>query len=103
MGELVNLMKTTKDIYGNPLLDNTVIPFLSEVSRATHARDNTPICIFGGKNLGFKGGQFLKFPNRPFTDLWLTILEAFGLPAAMLTGATILNSPKQGALPGVRA
>jgi len=102
MGELVNLMKTTKDIYGNPLLDSTVIPFLSEVSRATHARDNTPICIFGGKNLGFKGGQFLKFPNRPFTDLWLTILESFDLPASMLTGATILNSPRQGALAGVR-
>jgi Protein of unknown function (DUF1552) len=102
MSELVNLMKTTKDIYGNPLLDNTVIPFFSEVSRATHARDNLPVCIFGGKNLGFKGGQFLKFPNRPFTDAWLTILEAFDLPASMLTGATILNSPRQGALAGVR-
>jgi hypothetical protein len=101
MGELVNLLKTTKDIYGNAILDNTVVPFLSEVSRATHARDNLPICIFGGKNLGFKGGQFLQFPNRPFTDLWLTILDAFGLPATMLTGATILNSPRQGVLPGV--
>ncbi len=103
MGELVNLMKTTKDIYGNPLLDNTVIPFLSEVSGATHHKNNMPICLFGGKNLGFKGGQFLKFPERPFADLWLTILEAFGLPESMLTGATILNSPRMGPLPGVRA
>jgi hypothetical protein len=102
MSELVNLLKSTKDIYGNALLDNTVVPYLSEVSRATHARDNLPISIFGGKNLGFKGGQFLAFPNRPFTDVWLSILEAFGLPASMLTGATILNSPRQGALPGVR-
>ncbi len=103
MAELVTLMKTTKDMYGNALLDNTVIPYLSEVSRGTHARDNLPVSIFGGKNMGFKGGQFLAFPNRPFTDVWLTILEGFGLPASMLAGTTILTSPRQGALPGVRA
>ncbi len=104
MAELVNTLKSTKDIYGNALLDNTVVPYLSEIARATHARDNCPVIVFGGKNLGFKGGQFLSFgPNRPFPDLWLTILESFGLPASMLTGATILNGPHAGALPGVRA
>jgi hypothetical protein len=69
-----------------------------------------PLAIFGGKNLGFKGGQYLKFNGRPYNDLWLTIFAAFGITAAELQGLTVnnvkgapmLRSPNQGVLAGVR-
>lgn len=81
-----------------------------------------PLIVFGGKNTGLKGGTFLKVTggplpqqtsgsgNRPFNDLWLTLLPKFGVDAKLLTG--VIDSGKSylgisgapmytGALPGL--
>jgi hypothetical protein len=101
MSEFLNTLKSTVDVFGNPLLDNTVIPYVTEVARATHEHDIMPLVLFGGKNLGVKGGQFLQFPNRPYADFLLTIAQAFGVTIANLAGQPLLNSPHTAVLPGV--
>jgi hypothetical protein len=89
MAALFSDWKTTTDAYGGNLFDNTVIPFLTEVAATGHEHNNIPAMIFGGKALGFKGGQFMNLGgNRPHNDLWLTVAQAFGLSvtAAPLSG-----------------
>jgi hypothetical protein len=78
----ITALSTTVDVYGANLLDQTIIPYVSEVARATHAFNPMPILIFGGKGTGFKGGQVMSFPEnakRSTTDMWLSIAAALGL------------------------
>ena len=91
------------DVDGGKLIDNTIIVYLTEVARANdHNQQNMPLIVFGGKNTGLKGGTFLKVTggplpqqqpggagsgNRPFNDLWLTLLPKFGVDAKLLTSA----------------
>jgi hypothetical protein len=112
LAEFLNTLKVKdlNDPAGGTLLDNMVVPYLTEVSETLHGHHPMPLAIFGGKNLGFKGGQYLKFNGRPYNDLWLTIFAAFGITAAELQGLTVnnvkgapmLRSPNQGVLAGVR-
>jgi hypothetical protein len=89
MAALFTDWKGTTDAYGGNLFDNTVIPYLTEVAATGHEHNNIPAMIFGGKALGFKGGQYVALGgNRPHNDLWLTIAQTFGLSvtAAPLSG-----------------
>jgi hypothetical protein len=86
------------DVFGGTLLDNTVVPYVTEVARATHPWSPMPVVVFGGKNVGIKGGQFLAFPNRPHNDMWLSVAQALGVSVADLNGEKILTGNYQGPL-----
>ena len=101
MAEFLNTLKSTVDVFNNPILDNTLIPYVTEVSQATHEHDPMPLVIFGGKNLGVKGGQFLNFSKRSYVDYLLTLAQALGVTVADLAGQPILNSPHSTVLQGV--
>jgi hypothetical protein len=104
-------MDATLDFDGNTLLDNTIVVYLSEIARAyDHDQLNVPLLVFGGKNTGLKGGQYIKITdgplptvdgattgNRPWNDLWLALAPAFGVTLPSL------GSPAQytGPLPGL--
>lgn len=99
------------DIDGNTLLDNTVIPYISELARRwDHNQQNVPFLVFGGANTRINGGTFLKVTdgplgsqtgsstgNRPVNDAWLALAPIFGVT---LPG---LGAPAQytGPLPGL--
>ncbi len=98
------------DIDGNKLLDNTVIPYVTEVARAwDHNQQNTPFIVFGGKNTRLKGGTYVKVTdgalstqtggtgNRPLNDIWLALAPIFGVTLPSL-GA---DTQHKGPLPGV--
>ena len=85
------------DIDGNNLLDNTIVPYVSEIGRAyDHNLLNTPYLVFGGKNTGIQGGKFLKVTdgtlparagaatNRPTNDVWLALAPKFGVTSPRL-------------------
>lgn len=88
-------LKTTVDLYNNPILDQTVVPYVTEVARATHEHAPVPTVVFGGKNLGFKGGRFDvvgKGPGyRPHNDMWLTVAASLGVSLDQLKGEAILR------------
>ena len=113
LAEFLVKLKTTKDIMdpaGGMLLDNMVVPHVTEVADTTHVHNPMPLTIFGGKNLGFHGGQYLNFPRRAYNDYWLTILAAFNIALTDLQnvmvngakGATMLQAPYTVPLAGVR-
>jgi Protein of unknown function (DUF1552) len=71
-------LKTTRDIFGAPLLDHTIAPFVTDTADVSHARSPLPALLFGGRALGLQGGQLVDYqPNRPFADVWLTVFQAY--------------------------
>lgn len=107
-------LKNTSDLNdpaGGNLLDNTIVPYLTEVANPTSIHSPMPLALFGGKNLGYLGGQYVNFGQRAYNDLWLTILSSFGVSLLDLQnvevngqkGATLLKAPYTGILQGVVA
>jgi hypothetical protein len=95
-------LKTAVDVYGKPLLDQTVVPYVTEVAKATHEHSPVPTLVFGGKNLGFKPGRFEVVgtaPNyRPHNDMWLTVAAALGVSMDQLQGAAMLTGDHTGVI-----
>ena len=82
MAAIVNEFRTQVDpLDANPsanLLDRTIIPFVTEVAHCGHEPDPMPALLFGGYNLGIRGGRFENFEAspRPHNDLWVTLAQA---------------------------
>ena len=57
LATLLNTMKAATDIYGGNLLQNTIVPQVSEVALTTHQWSPMMALIFGGSALGMKGGS----------------------------------------------
>jgi hypothetical protein len=106
-------MAAATDIDGNSLLDNTIVVYVTEVSRRwDHDQRNMPLLVFGGKNTGLKGGTFLKISdgplssqtggaatgNRPFNDFWLALAPAFGVDLSALGATKQFTGPLPGLL-----
>lgn len=64
------------DPMGGSLLENMVIPFVTEVADASHSRNGHGALIFGGSRLGMKGGQYLSV-NGSHNQLWVSVAQAF--------------------------
>ena len=77
--DLLKTFKETQDVFGNTLLDHTIVPFLTDTAENTHYRSPLPSLIFGGRALGMQGGQYLNFEKaqRPHNDVWLSIAQAY--------------------------
>jgi len=75
--ENLRLWKDAVDGFGNPLLDTTIIPFLTEVAQYDNSRNNMAAMIFGGKKLGMQTGQY-KTGSFKINEIWGTIASALG-------------------------
>ena len=61
------------------LLDQTTIIYGCSNS-TTHTNKNYPLVLAGGRGLGFKHGQYLKFEeDTPFANVFATMLEQTGV------------------------
>ncbi|PHR97399.1 MAG: hypothetical protein COA78_27765 [Blastopirellula sp.] len=78
MDKLANI--ETKD---GCLLDHTVL-LLGGAQISSHSGKSFPTLLAGGKQLGFKHGQHLKWDGntKPMSDLYLTILQQLGCPVS---------------------
>ena len=80
---MARFMDKLKDIRASDgtLLDHTAILF-GGAQTASHVGSSFPTILAGGKALGFKHGQHVKWPKdkRPMSDLYLTILQQLGCP-----------------------
>ena len=72
LGRFVSRLKATPEPGGlGTMLDNTVLLFGS-ASSAFHLSRNYPLILAGGKNMGFKHGQYLNYgPENPQGGPWL--------------------------------
>jgi hypothetical protein len=69
------------------LLDNTLVPYISEVSERNHSWNRMPFLLLGGQSFGLVGNRVWNNGNageRSTNDLWMAIAEKFGMPGFTL-------------------
>ncbi|MGY8644143.1 MAG: DUF1552 domain-containing protein [Verrucomicrobiales bacterium] len=112
-GRFASRLKATPEVDGSGnMLDNTLLYFGS-ASSAFHTSRNYPLILTGGKNMGFKHGQYLKFgqgnednqadagvstdkgwrteaehQEAPIADLYVTILQRLGVETESFAGSS---------------
>ena len=112
-GRFASKLKSTPEIGGEGnMLDNTQLLFGS-ASSAFHLSRNYPLLLLGGKNMGFKHGQYLKYgqgnednqadagistdggwrgemnyKEQPLSNLYLTMLQRLGVETEAFGGST---------------
>lgn len=71
-GRFASRLKDTPEVGGDgSMLDNTVLLFGS-ASSAFHLSRNYPLILTGGKNMGYRHGQYLNYgPDQPEGGAWL--------------------------------
>jgi hypothetical protein len=87
--EYVEKLRKTPDGNGS-LLDHSVLLFGSGISNSDrHTHGPLPIFLVGGGAGTLKGGRHLVYPEHtPLTNLQLTLLNKFGIPAEKLGDST---------------
>ncbi len=103
MAEILNNFKSATDAWGNSILANTVVPYVTEVAEANHSRGPKPAFLFGGSDLGLQHGTFQNFQQqqRPQVDLYLTAAQALmqtADPMSVLSGERFVGD-NRGAAP----
>lgn len=80
---VARLMEKLKNIdaHEGTLLDHTVL-LLGGSQISSHSGSSFPMLLAGGRRLGFRHGQHLKWKGdeKPASDLYLTILQQLGCP-----------------------
>jgi hypothetical protein len=78
LADWLKKLKTTEDVFGNNLLDTTIVPYVSEIAQVNRSRSPKPALLFGGAKLGLQHGTFQDFSSaaRPQVDLYLTCAQA---------------------------
>ncbi len=88
---LARLMDKLKGIQAKDgtLLDHTVLLF-GGAQISSHSGKSFPTLVAGGKKLGFKHGQHVKFESekKPMSNLYLTILQQLGCPVTTFKEST---------------
>lgn len=107
---LQRLRETPEPNGGGAMLDNT-LTFFGSASSAFHLSRNYPLILAGGKNLGFKHGQYInhagmnfqggpwlgkrepwqdeaKGEDLPLSNLYLTMLKRLGMPVKSFADST---------------
>ncbi len=113
LGRFAGRLKATPEPGGDGnMLDNTALLFGS-ASSAFHLSRNYPLLLLGGRNIGFKHGQYLKYgqgndkhqstagistdagwrgemsyTELPLSNLYLTMLHKLGVEAKSFGGST---------------
>ena len=64
------------------LLDNTVVVWLSEITRGnTHSHRDAPFLLAGGAGGAIRTNRYLNFPGEvPHNNLWVSLMNAMGVP-----------------------
>jgi hypothetical protein len=88
----INELAAIKEADGSSLLDNTLVPFFSEVGQF-HEHNDIPVVLFGGKKLGLVGGRCLTYPGRTPSDIWVDVARLYGVPMMTFGGPQLNNGP----------
>jgi hypothetical protein len=92
--DLLQTLMDTPDVGGGNLLDNTFIPYVTEVARADHSWNDAPFLIFGGEGVRLQGNRLKKYnPRRSVNDLWLAAAQALDVDMTSLGDSDMYQGP----------
>jgi hypothetical protein len=87
LARFLRRLKETEEADGN-MLDRTLVLYGSSNSR-THQNRNYPLLLAGGRRLGLKHNQYLKFDEKtPMSNLFVSMLGALGVNAPNFADST---------------
>jgi hypothetical protein len=93
VANLIKKLRETDDIYGNPLLDSTLVVYACEIGHAAnHTNQNVPFILAGA---GLEGGRYLKYNGLLWNKVLVSIANILGDDLTTF-GST---DPEGGALP----
>jgi hypothetical protein len=70
----------TEDIDGNSVLHNSMIVYGGAIADGNrHTHDNLPVILAGAGGGKFQTGRFLKVDETPMSNLFVTMLNRFGV------------------------
>jgi hypothetical protein len=92
LARFMDKLKTIEAQEGT-LLDHTVLLF-GGAQISSHSGKSFPLLLAGGKKLGFKHGQHVKWKGdeKPASNLYLTILQQLGCPVTSFMESTAVLS-----------
>lgn len=94
---LLERMSTVSDGNGT-LLENSLVLWISDFGEGdAHNTENLPIVLAGGLGGRLQTGRYLRFQDRTTGDLFTSILNLFGNPAAKFGWESLCRGP----LPGI--
>jgi len=95
LGELATLTDST----GAPVLDTTLVPYVTEVGARYHNWDNMPFLLFGGKDTQLRGNQVWTNGGRGLrstNDLWMACAPYYGISGFTLGDSDQHTTPITG-------
>lgn len=99
VSKFITELAAAPDASGTPVLDNMLLPYVTEVGARYHNWDNMPFLLFGGKNTKLKGNQVWTNGGkglRSTNDLWSACAAYYGLPSFTLGDADQRTTPITG-------
>lgn len=77
---LLDKLKTTNDVEGNPLLDSCAVFFSSEISDGNrHNHNDMPVLVAGKANGQFTTGRHVRYNDAPMANLFISMIQAMGV------------------------
>ena len=75
-GGFLQKLDNTKDVDGKSILDNSMIMYgCGNGDGNAHTHANLPILLAGGGGGSLNGGRYVKHPNVPLTNLYLSMMD----------------------------
>ena len=75
-------MSKIEDVDGNSLLHNSMIVYGGAIADGNrHTHDNLPVILAGHAGGAFTTNRFFKAPRQPMSNLFVTMLNQFGVEA----------------------
>lgn len=82
-------MAQVEDVDGNSLLHNSMIVYGGAIADGNrHTHDNLPVILAGHGGGTLTTGRFLKAPSQPMSNLFVTMLNRFGVAAEAFGDST---------------
>ena len=76
VANFIQKLKTTNDIYGNPLIDSTLVVYGCEMGHASnHSSRDIPFIMAGA---GLQGGRFLEYQDENWNRVLVSICNILG-------------------------
>ena len=76
VANLIKKLKETRDIYGQPLLDSTLVVYACEIGHAAnHTNKNAPFILAGA---GLQGGRYLNYGGVLWNKVLVSIANILG-------------------------
>ena len=76
VANLIKTLKETNDIYGQPLLDSTLVVYACEIGHASnHTNKNAPFILAGA---GLEGGRYLNYNGVLWNKVLVSIANILG-------------------------